>query len=84
MYKNQQSQDMYRKAWELHFQYYHFDKDQQKILGIIYYNFALLCYHNYHDSAAAREMLDKAMKVFAKAPGCTGLYLTASEFRSKI
>ena len=81
--RNQQSEACYRKAYDIHFKYCQFDKDKRKILGIIYYNFALLCYHNYNDKASAREMMDKAIKVFSKIPDGSEMCLKALEFKRK-
>ena len=83
MYKNDLSQECYHKAYNLHVQYYTFDKDKRKILGILYYNFALLSYHNYHDKAAAREMMDKAIKTLQRVPEATDLYMSALDFKLK-
>lgn len=80
---NDKSQECYHKAYNLHRQYYYWDKSKQKQLGILYLNFSFLCYHNYHDKNASREMIDKAIKIFIKTPGCQDLCQKAYEFKGK-
>ena len=83
--ENDSAAFVYQNAIDLHQKFYKKDKDsvKQKLIGIVYYNYALLLYHNYNLKNEARIMADNAIKIFYKTKGCVNLLETVIEFKRK-
>lgn len=83
LHMNSACADYYEKAFNIHQTFFKWDKSKRNLLGILYFNYALYCYHNLYDKASARFNIDKAIKILTYLPDENDICLKALEFKRK-